>query len=409
MPERAEPTSVERRYGWVIVITSLLMMTVGSGGYFIVLVGLKLVAQDFDGLRWVPASAYSATVFGMGLGGIFIGRWSDRFGVGGPALLGSAMVVAGAWLAGTTTDRWVFLFAHGALMGLVGNAAMFSPLLANATRWFDRRRGVAVSIVASSQGLAGLVWPVVFRRSIESVGWRESYLWFGWLALATMIPLSFLLRPRAPTSPERSDGEAGAATGLPIQSGLAIMVLLCAAIVGCCIAMAMPIVHVVAHATDLGHSLARSSEVLTVLLGSAFFSRIAWGVVSDRIGGMRVLLTCSALQATGLAAYLVVDGLAGLYVVSAFFGLAFGGIIPSYALVLARYFSLASMGVRIAVVYLFGAIGMAIGGWLGGALFDATGTYGGAFAVGLVANVVNLGIVGSLFVRGAPVLRTASA
>ena len=279
---------IERPYGWVVVVGSLLLMTVGAGGYYVVIVGLKLVAQDFGGLRWVPSMAYSMTVFGMGLGGIFIGRWSDRVGVGTPALLGSLMIVAGALTASVTTDRWTFLLAHGVLIGLFGNAALFSPLIANTARWFDRRRGIAVAIVTSAQTLAGVFWPFTFRLLIEGSSWREAYRVYALVALVTMVPLSFLLRRPAPVAPEAHTRELGASYAQVL--GLAqssVLVWLCIAIVCCCVAMAMPIVHVVSHATDLGYPLARASEMLALLLGCAFFSRIAWGAVSDRVGGLR--------------------------------------------------------------------------------------------------------------------------
>ncbi len=399
--------SIERPYGWVVVVGSLLLMTVGAGGYYVVIVGLKLVAQDFGGLRWVPSMAYSMTVFGMGLGGIFIGRWSDRVGVGTPALLGSLMIVAGALTASVTTDRWVFLLAHGVLIGLLGNAALFSPLIANTARWFDRRRGMAVAMVTSAQAIAGVFWPSMFRILIEGSNWREAYRVYALVALVTMVPLSFLLRRRAPTAPEGDLREVRVADarvlGLTQKS---VLVSLSIAIVCCCVAMAMPIVHVVSHATDLGYPLARASEMLAVLLGCAFFSRIAWGVVGDRVGGIRVLLIGCLCQALVLAMYLAVDSLFGLYLISALFGLAFGGIIPSYALTISQHFPPGSIGWRIATVYFFGAIGMAIGGWLGGAVFDITGAYRGAFAAGLLFNAINLWIVGALVARGAETLES---
>ncbi len=402
--------SVERPYGWIVTVASLLMMTIGAGGYFVVIVGLKPVAEDFGGLRWVPSMAYSVTIFGMGLGGIFIGRWSDRSGVGTPALLGAVMVAVGAAVVSVTTNRWTFLLAHGILIGLLGNAALFSPLLANIARWFDRRRGLAVAIVISAQGLAGIVWPAIFRLLIERSSWREAYRVYAVFAVLTMVPLSLLLRPRAPVVAEHGSTAGGASRLHALGLGTSgVLALLCLAIVGCCAAMAMPIVHILSHTTDLGYPLARAAEVLAVLLGFGFVGRIAWGTVGDRIGGLRMLLLGSASQAIVLSLFLVVDSLSGLYVLSALFGLAFGGIIPSYVLIISTYFPAGSLGWRIATVYFFGAVGMALGGWLGGFIFDLSGAYRGAFAIGLLFNLVNLAVVGSLSTREAPALRTASA
>jgi MFS family permease len=385
-------------------------MAIGAGAYFVVIVGLKPIAEEFGGLRWVPSLAYSGAIFGMGLGGIFVGHGYTRFGVAVPALAGSLMIVTGAFVAASTTSQWVFLGAHAVLIGLAGNAALFSPLLAHTTRWFDRRRGLAVAIVASSQGLAGIVWPPVYRYVLESGSWRDAYRGYAWLALLTLLPLSMLLWPRSPRPLEFSftTRHESARSVLGLSAGHAT-ILLSAAIVCCCVAMAMPIVHVVAHVTDLGHPLSRAAEMLSVLLGSAFVGRIAWGVFADRIGGLRVLMTSSACQAASLAMYFFVENLSGLYVISACFGIAFGGIIPCYTLIISRYFPPASVGWRVATVYLFGAIGMALGGWLGGFIFDVSGSYRSAFAIGLVFNLANLAIVASLLAREMPRLRPADA
>ena len=391
--------SVERPYGWVVVVGSLLLMTVGAGGYYVVIVGLKLVAQDFGGLRWVPSMAYSMCVFGMGLGGIFIGRWSDRVGVATPALLGALMIIAGALTASVATDRWTFLLAHGVLIGLLGNAALFSPLIANTARWFDRRRGIAVAIVTSAQALAGVFWPFTFRFIIEGSGWREAYRVYALVALMTMVPLSFLLRRSAPIAPEAPTREAGADAQVLGLAQNGVLVWLCipssAAVWpwpcrSCTWSPMRP--------TSAIRSRS-ASEMLAVLLGCAFFSRIAWGAVSDRIGGLRVLMIGSLCQTLVIAMYLAVESLIGLFLLSGLFGLAFGGIIPSYTLIISKHFAPGSIGWRIATVYFFGAIGMAIGSWLGGAVFDLTGAYREAFAAGLLFNVVNLLIVGALLVR----------
>lgn len=402
--------SIERPYGWVVVIASLLLMTVGAGGYFIVIVGLTLVAEDFGGLRWIPSLAYSLALLGMGFGGIFIGRWSERVGVGKPALIGAVMIALGSWSNSVASSHWALLASHAIFIGLIGNAALFSPLIANVAHWFDRRRGIAVSIVASAQGLAGIIWPTAFRYLIETTSWRESYRLYAGFAVVTMVPLSLLLWPRAPAPIVHSETREVDADDrvLGFTPGAAL-VSLCVAIVGCCVAMAMPIVHVVAYVTDLGYPLARGAEVLAILLGFGFLSRIAWGALGDRWGGLRVLLVGSMAQAAVLSAYLVVDSLIGIYIVSAFFGLAFGGIIPSYTLVVSRYFSRGSLGWRIATVYFFGAIGMATGGWLGGFLYDTTGSYRNAFAVGLVFNLLNLIIVATLLKREERPLEVALA
>lgn len=372
-------------------------MAIGAGGYFIVIVGLKLIAQDFGGVRWVPSVAYSVTMLGMGVGGIYIVRWSERVGVALPALISIAMIIIGALIASITTNRLVFLLSHGVLIGLLGNATLFSPLLANVARWFDRRRGLAIAVVTSSTSLAGIVWPEIFRFLIERNGWQKTYQLYALFALVTMVPLSFLLRPKAPIirDTDTHDQHTSNANVLGLKEKLAL-VLLSLAILGCCVAMATPIVHIVSYTTDLGYQLSTATAILTVLLGFSFVGRIAWGAVGDKIGGLRLLLMSSASQAITLSLYLNVDSLIGLYIVSGFFGIAFGGTIPSYTLIISEHFPSRSTGRCIAIVYFFGALGMAIGGWMGGLVYDLSGSYHGAFIISLIFNFTNLLIVGSL-------------
>ncbi|HJO68061.1 MAG TPA: MFS transporter [Rhodospirillales bacterium] len=408
-PERAAPCSVESPYGWLVVAASMVLMGVCPGGMYLVVVALKPIAADFGWPRSVPSLAYAAIMAGMGIGGILWGRVSDRIGAGPPAAIAVVAVATGAMVVGASDGRLQFLAAHGFMIGFLGNAAIFTPLLANTTRWFDRRRGLAVALVASGQGVAGAVWPPVFRYLVETEGWRGAYGTFAIVALAVGLPTSVILFRRPAVAPgeggARVVSDADAILGFAPRTVLAILGL---AIVGCCVAMAMPIVHVVAHASDLGHPTIRAAEILAVLLGCTFISRIAWGLISDRIGGLSTLYYGCLAQIAALSMYLFFDGLAALYVVSALFGLGFGGIIPSYTIVIRDLFPVRGIGWRIGAVYFFGTIGMALGGYLGGAIFDVSGSYQVAFAVGIAFNVANLALLTILMWRRArPVLQTA--
>ncbi len=396
------PGSVERPYSWVVAVASLLMMAIGMGATYVVVVALKPIAAEFGWPRAVPSLSYSFVLFGAGLGGLMMGRWSDRVGMGPPALTGSIMICLGALLASTADGAGRLYLAHGLFMGLLGNAAMFGPLVANATRWFDRRRGIAVGLVTTGQSLAGAVWPPVLRLLTETVGWRQTFVYFAGFAICTLVPLSLVLWPMPPRQlevPTRArDDATGRVVGLPAAM---VQAMLCLAIVGCCVAMAMPMVHIIAHATDLGYSTTRAAELLSVLLGCAVLSRLVYGFLADRIGGLRTLLLGSLGQALMLTTFAAVESLAGLYVVAALFGLAFGGIVPAYALIVRELFPASEAGWRIATVFLFGTIGMATGGWLGGYIFDLVGSYRAAFLVGVAFNLMNLALVGTLVRREA--------
>jgi MFS family permease len=170
------------------------------------------------------------------------------------------------------------------------------------------------------------------------------------------------------------------------------MVLLSMAGVACCVAMSMPQVHIVAYCTDLGYGAARGAEMLSLMLGFGIVSRLLSGWISDRIGGLRTLLLGSALQGVALVLFLPFDGLVSLYVVSAMFGLFQGGIVPAYALIVREYFNPNEAGTRTGVVLMATLFGMALGGWMSGAIFDVTGSYRAAFVNGIAFNLVNLSI-----------------
>ena len=385
--------SIETRYGWWVVAASTLMMSVGYGGSYLVVVGLKPIAAEFGWPRSVPSLAHTLAWIGAGFGGVLMGYWSDRRGMLGPARLGACMVGAGCILSGYSTGAFLLLSAHGLFLGVLGTGTMFSPLLTNATRWFDRRRGMAVAIVAGGQGLAGAIWPPIFRWGMDEHGWRSTMIAYGILAICLMLPLSFVFRRRPPfvLIPHQGaqGGQGGAADKLGLPSGL-VQGMLGLAVVGCCVAMAMPMVHIVAYCSDLGYASARGAEMLSLLLACGLVSRLGFGWLADRIGALKTILLSSSMQAVALALFISMESLLGLYLVAALFGLVFGGIVPSYALAVRELFAEREAGWRIGVVYLFATSGMGLGGYLGGVIFDLTGGYAVAFATGVAFNLVNL-------------------
>ena len=392
--------SIEVWYGWVIIGTSLLINTIALAPLNILFVTLKPIAADFDWPRVVPSLAVSLLMVGSGVGGLAMGWWMDKRGVMSPVLFGSVMMGLGAALASQAEGRWSLYLANGLFLGLLGQAAMIAPLVANATRWFDRRRGLAVAIIASGQGIAGAIWPPIVRYLSDAVGWRQTYLYFGIFALLTMVPLSLLLKPKPPIGglDQVQDASHQQRRVLELSPHL-VQGLLCLAVVGCCTAMSMPIVHLISHATDLGYPATQAAKFLSLLFAAAFASRIAFGLLADRIGGVRTLVIGSGLQAVMLLTFAVVESEAGLYAAALLFGLGFAGIMPCYSLIIRLWFPATESGRRIAMVYLFAALGMGLGGWLGGAVFDLTGSYFYAFLIGFGFNVMNFVVIGFLYLR----------
>ena len=385
---------------------SLIVLTVGAAGMYCAIVVLKPVLQEFDVSRSVASIPYMSTMIGFGLGGILMGRISDRIGVMPPVLFGGVSMGAGFYIASLSTSFWQFSLAHGVLIGLFGMSACFAPLVADISHWFTRRRGIAVAIVICGSYVAGAIWPPTIQHNFDTIGWRDTYLGFAWICFAAMTIFGLLLYRRfdgnggddVNESPELSKRPLGYSSG-SLQS------LLCVAGIGCCAAMAMPQVHIIAHAVDLGFSAARGAEMLALMAGCGVVSRLASGVLSDRFGGIRTLLLGSGLQAAALVLFLPVDTLTGLYLVSALFGLSHGGIVPSYAIIVRTYFDAGSAGERIGIVLLFTMIGMALGGWMAGALYDLTGSYDAAFVNAVAFNILNMVIAGMLLRRVAAAKR----
>ena len=390
-----QDTRIDSAYAWARVFASLAIMGVGFAGLYSIVVALKPVAADLGATRGGVSLAYAVLFTGFGFGGIVMGWWSDRIGTMWPVLAGSVAIAAGLLLAAQATSLWHIVLAFGLLVGFLGMSAIMVPLVANITHWFDRRRGIATSIVISGSYLAGTMWPPLLQIGIEEIGWRETWARVGIGCFLVMVPLSLLLRPRMvlPSTSGQDGRRRRRALGFTPTS---MQCLLCTAGLGCCIAMATPQAHIVAHATDLGHPAARGAEMLSLVFLGGLVSRVVYGWISDRIGGLRTLVLGSMGQAVTIALFIPVEGLIELYVVCALFGLSQGGIVPSYALIVRRYFLAGESGWRLGWIMLFTMLGMAFGGWLAGLLFDLTGTYATAFSAAIVFNVVNL-LIASLF------------
>ena len=279
-----------------------------------------------------------------------------------------------------------------------GCSGTFGPIVSDMSHWFRKRRGIAIGIASCGNYAAGAIWPPIVQHFIVADGWRATHVGVGVFCLVTMIPLALMLRRRAPVEHVDLAG-AGAAHGSLGLKPNTLQALLAIAGIACCVAMAMPQVHIVAYCSDLGYGVARGAEMLSLMLGLGLIARVASGSIADKIGGLGALMIGSTLQAFALLLYLGFNGLTSLYVVSALFGLFQGGIIPMYAVIVREYFPPKEAGVRVGIALMFALFGMALGGWMSGAIFDLTGSYRAAFANGFLWNLLNLAIVGWLIIR----------
>jgi MFS family permease len=403
-PEQQWARRPDSRYAALRLATTLLIMTVGSSGMYIVSVMLPHVQADFGIGRAEASLPYTVLMLSFGVGGVLMGRLADRVGVMWPLLIGAAALGVGYAACGLAGSITTFTLAQGVFVGLLGSAAAFAPLVADTSLWFVKRRGIAVAICASGNYVAGAIWPPIVQHFIETDGWRHTYIGMGLFCGVTMAALAMCMRARPPAldAPAGGTGPSAVSAGALRPFGFSLGTaqgLLSVAGVACCVAMAMPQVHIVAYCGDLGYGAARGAQMLSLMLGFGIVSRLVSGLICDRIGGLRTLLLGGALQCVALLLFLPFDGLVPLYVISALFGLFQGGIVPSYAIIVREHFPPAEAGARVGSVLMFTLFGMALGGWMSGKVFDLTGSYHAAFVNGIAWNLLNVTIAATLLFR----------
>lgn len=392
--------SVETGRSWIVAVAALGIMSVAFGAPYITVVALKPMAAELGNARSVPALAYSLAWLGTAVGGVAMGRIADRVGTRWTVMFGALMICAGLNLA-SRGAVWQVYVGHGVLIGLLGIAGINAPLYVYVSHWFDRRRGTALALVSSGQYVAGAFWPEIFERTIARSDWHHTMVLFSVVELVIVVPVAALVLRSPPALPRIGTAAAGPSPGrrvLGLRPNVALAILAAASFC-CCVPMAMPQGHLVAFCSDLGIVPSHGAAMLSVLLGTAFLSRQIWGWVSDRIGGLRTVLAASAFQASAIAALLFTQNEIGLFTVSAAFGMGFSGLIPAYILAIRELFPASEASWRVPTLLLCSGTGMAVGGWSAGVIYDYFGFYEAAFAFGLMWNIVNLAIVGSLVLR----------
>ncbi|MEA2905992.1 MAG: hypothetical protein QOI12_3379 [Alphaproteobacteria bacterium] len=379
---------------------SVALLATSFGALWITAVGLKSIAADLGGARSAPSLASSLAWLGSSVGGVMMGRFADWYGIRWTVIFGAVAVCIGLFIS-TLGAPWQLYVGHGVFMGLLGNAGLNAPLYVYVSRWFDRRRGSALALISSGGYIAGSVWPPIFERAIEHFGWRYTMMAYGIFAVAFIVPLALTFLRAPPELPTLGAGSA-AAGATPKVFGWppnVVFALLAGASFLCCVTMSMPQAHLVALCTDLGISASHGAAMLSLLLGIGFFSRQGWGVISDRIGGLRTLLISSVLQATAMTAFVLTQDEAGLFAVAGAFGIGFSALIPAYVLAVREYFPAREAGWRVPALMLMSGSGMAAGTWLAGVLYDYFGYYAPAFAAGVAFNLLNLVVLVTLMAR----------
>jgi MFS family permease len=385
---------VDSAYAWRLAFVSTFCIVLGGGAIYLPMIALKEIAAEFGDRRAVPSMAYMLGFFAMGVGGVFMGWLADRTSPRVPLLIAGVSIAAGGWLA-TSGGEWVLYAGYLIPLGFLGNSATFTPAMNNIQGWFDKKRSLAVSLISVGPALSGFTWPQIYRWLIPEYGWRDSLVIYGVASGILMFLCALYIRP-SPMVRAKAERPPEDLSGLPMSS-TALMTILSAAAFCCCAAMAVPFVHMVAFCGDLGINPARGLEAISLILLTAVAATFAMGRLSDHIGPLQVSLLCSAIQVVSLTGYVFVTGLAAIYALSVIHGIPYIAIVQGYALILRRLYGPNIAGWRLGIVMLFAMAGMAVGGWVGGAVFDATLSYRPAFQLALAFDILNLMLLGLLF------------
>jgi MFS family permease len=367
-------------YGWVIVAVGIVVGCIGMGGMMSFGVFLQPMA---DSLGWSRAGISTASTLAflwMGVGGFLWGWLYDRYGARLVVLLGGLLQGFGLVMASQAQSLPVFLAAYGTAVGLAVGA-IYVPLTAATASWFTRNRSLAVSLVSAGLALGTTLVAPLARWLIVTHDWRFAMLTLGFMAWAVILPAALLLRPApAPVSEPAATPSATGATPVGMRMGQALKTpvfwSLALANFACCAAHSGPLFHMVSYAADCGVAPLTAATVLGAAGLAALSGRVVCGLLADRAGAKRTLVACLALQAVAIALYLLARDLNTLYAVSMLFGLAYGGAMPLYAILVREYFPAKIMGSVFGVIAMISTWGMALGPPVGGWLFDRFGGYG---------------------------------
>lgn len=384
-------------YAWRRLCYNALIGILCNAATWATIALLPAIQSDFNLTRAQAAYPYIALMLGFLVGSPLFGRLSDRFGIARVLVL-AALAISLGYGAGIFAPTLPLFLCAQFLVG-IGTAVGYAPLAADITHWFTRRRGFALSLCTGLASLSGLFWAYATAPVLRHGTWREAH---GVIALAVLavIPLSLLLRRRVPDSIlDRADAEQASNVQASSLDTRSVKWVLGLAGVCCCIAMATPSVHIVALCSDLGFSLVQGNDMLLTMIMGGVISRLVFGLIIDRIGALPVLMLCSTLQMMSLLFYIPSNGLVSLHIVTFAFGLAQGGILPAYPLIVRCYLPAREAGGVIGFVSMGTIFGMAFGGLLSGWIYDLSGSYLIAFLNGIAWNLMNLLLIGLLFWR----------
>ena len=391
--------NIDSQQAWLRLILIFVMSVLGTAGMWSVVIIMPNIQNEFQLDRAASTYPYVTTMFGYGFGNVIIGRMLDKVGFKKPIIFALALLII-SYILSTFAYDILWLSVIQFFLGFSA-AAFFGPMMADISKFFYKRKGLAVSLVASAQHLCGAIWPFLIKGFLLEGDWRNAHLFIA-LICSIFIPILFyFIGNKSPNlknvlSIKLETNNKNQNFKLPI-SNKKIQILLMLAGIFCCIAMSMPQVHIVPLCIDNGFGLGVGTEILSFMLFGAVASRVLFGFLSDKIGPIQTLLIGSSLQAISLSMFLPFDSQLSLYIVAIFFGLSQGGIVPIYAVIISKFLPSEEVAERVGLLIFATVIGMSLGGWISGEIYDYTSSYSWAFLNGIFWNIINLIIMVYLF------------
>ena len=389
------------RYGWVMVAVASILMGMGVGSLWSIAIFLKPILAEFGWLRGQTTFAFMAGTVSMGVGGIVMGALADRYSTRWVVLIGALGLGSSYLLLARVTSAWEFYLFY-CLMGGVGSAALWAPLLANVGGWFEHNKGLAMGLTMSGVALGNAGMIKFAGYLIVLYGWQQAYSTLGLICLAVLVPVSLLVRnpPQRETSPGASNTLRTPATrAQEDMSAGALVGWLGLAAFFCCISFSTNLVHLAALTQDLGFDSNTAATVLFLLFLSSFVGRVSFGKLSDSIGGVASFLLSASGQTLLIFWFTQLHSLAGLSVLALVFGLVYSGTMTSLMIAVREIVPLHKRGISLGVVNLFGWIGNGLGGYQGGYFFDQSGNYTTSYAIAAFCGLVAVGILGRLLLQ----------